>query len=91
MKGLLLGCQLHAAILRAVFGVGSCCFHTVWPKTLTLPCAIPKVTLLTVSGPVFVLLLLFVASRFLLQSSETELSRQDLTVFITQDHNVNTW
>lgn len=62
----LLSSQLHAAVLRAVFGVGPCCFHTARPQTLTLSSVIAQFPFFTVSAFVFVFLLLFVATGLLL-------------------------
>lgn len=61
-KKVLLGGQLHAAVLRAVFGVGSCSLHTVRSQALTLTSAISQIPPLAVPASVFVLLLLLVAT-----------------------------
>lgn len=64
----LLCSQFHATVLRAVFGVGSCCLHTARTQTLAVPSGVTQISLLTVSTSVFVLLLLFVATGLLLNS-----------------------
>lgn len=62
----LLGSELHAAVIRAVFGVGACSFDTSGSETLSGSSAVPNLCPLTVFHPVAVLLFGFVLPRLIL-------------------------